>query len=146
MTLDELIWNTFTEEERDTATSGECGTWALVVYRALKAIGKTADLVLICEADDTGKPYEFHPGEIAWRHCALELDGKFYDVHGHVEIEDLKVNYVWGNGREAAHVVLDEAAFQYQISCSHDLASDYFYKIWSEKIKDALTHWRCLLL
>lgn len=140
MNLGIIINENFDADERDTATSGECGTFALALHRALSGAGIPSQLVLLVEVDDDGNAVllpDMSDDQMSWRHCAVLCQGKFYDVEGLVQIEDLEANYPWGD-EILSHVILDERDFVYQIACTHNDISDMCYRDWFPRLQSLL--------
>lgn len=137
MDLGQLINDNFSAEEQDSATSGECGTFALALYRALKEQGIASQLVLVVESDDDGNAVflDSEPGQMSWRHCAVLVDEKFYDVDGLVEIDHLEANYPWGD-EILTHILLEEADFVDQILCTQNDISKLYYEEWFPRFQD----------
>lgn len=85
----------FTEWDRDSATEGLCGTFAL----ALKAEFPQVDLDLICLDDGEGKALIAVDGQPYWKHVAARVGDRLFDIDGEVLLDDLIANYCWDNPR-----------------------------------------------
>jgi hypothetical protein len=81
------------EYDRDAATSGLCGTFAL----ALKAACPDGTFGLICMTDKTGSPVIAPDGIPFWRHVVVVDEDYLFDVDGEVLLADLIANYCWDN-------------------------------------------------
>jgi hypothetical protein len=81
------------EYDRDVATSGLCGTFAL----ALKAACPDVSFGLICMTDKTGSPVVASDGIPFWRHVVAVDQDRLFDVDGEVRLDDLIENYCWDN-------------------------------------------------
>lgn len=85
----------FSEWDRDSATEGLCGTFAL----ALKAEFPQVDLDLICLADGQGKALIAADGQPYWKHVVARVGDRLFDIDGAVLLDDLILNYCWDNPR-----------------------------------------------
>jgi hypothetical protein len=81
------------EYDRDAATSGLCGTFAL----AFKAACPDVSFGLICMTDKTGSPVVASDGIPFWRHVVVVDQDRLFDVDGEVRLDDLIANYCWDN-------------------------------------------------
>ncbi len=102
----------FTADEVESGTGGFCAMFALALYRATLAMQPT--LVLVCQARD-GVMRKTRKGEMWWRHAAVEIDGRYYDIEGEQQPEWLINNYVWGGGDEGCIVPLTPEEFIKQV-------------------------------
>lgn len=83
----------FDDGDRDLATAGLCGTFALALHAALGS----GRLALLCLNGADGRPKPAADGIPNWRHALLEVNGGLYDVDGRIELEHAVENYCWGN-------------------------------------------------
>ncbi len=88
--LDQKISQLFDENDRDIATSGLCGTFALVLCEYLNSIGVQASPAIV----HVGPVTEMK--NISWRHVVVKVENKFFDVEGEVLENDVIENYCWG--------------------------------------------------
>ena len=92
--IDKLIDQAcFTEQECDTATSGLCASFALALARTLA--DHKPQLVLV-RPTRNGRVLTTGDGCKQWRHAAVLIDGRIYDIEGEQKIEWLAENYLWG--------------------------------------------------
>ncbi|PZQ94670.1 MAG: hypothetical protein DI533_21705 [Cereibacter sphaeroides] len=84
------------EHDRDIATSGLCGTFALALLQVLEASAIRAEPVVAF----IGKPSSSWR-HIKWRHALVSADGRLFDVDGEVEEAHVLENYCWGRATEA---------------------------------------------
>lgn len=87
----------FTEHQIDTATSGYCGTFAIALHRVLLRRGIPNQLVLFCLKREDGKIAWDKDGVPWWRHVAVKVGDRYYDIEGHQEPEWIIDNYCWAH-------------------------------------------------
>lgn len=98
----------FDEHDRDSATSGLCGTFALALADVLSERGIAYRFVLAVAG-----PITANVADLPWRHALVEVDGHLFDVEGEVLAEHVLENYCWKvrpDGR--ALVTLRDAEFR----------------------------------
>lgn len=93
MDIDAIIWGCFSEHDRDLATSGLCGTFALALKDALPDV----ELELVCLTDRDNNILKAEDSEPYWRHVVARHDGDLFDIEGMVFEEDVIANYCLGN-------------------------------------------------
>lgn len=86
----------FTDDERESGTTGFCAMFALALYRATIHLNPT--LVLVGVQRD-GKNVKARDGGLFWSHAAVEINGQYYDIEGRQQPEWMIDNYIWGYTR-----------------------------------------------
>lgn len=93
--IDQLIMRAgFSEDDRDIGTSGLCAMFALAFYRELRHFDPK--LVFVAGLKNDGTPAASTVGGIYWRHAAVRVGDRYYDIEGRQEQEWLLNNYGWG--------------------------------------------------
>jgi hypothetical protein len=93
MDFDKYINERFDESDRDSGTGGFCAMFALAAYRTF--IKWNPELVLICHTVDN-ELLVSKRGAVYWKHAAIKINGKYYDIEGFQEPKWLLDNYLWG--------------------------------------------------
>jgi len=125
----------FTEHDRDMATSGLCGTFALALNSAFPSVR----LALICLADGNGRPLFANDGDPLWRH-AVGLEGDdILDVDGRVELADIVANYCWGHPAAEGGVLveMEPGALRELLGKDRKSFDARYLSAWTDALKDA---------
>lgn len=98
----------FDEHDRDIATAGLCGTFALALLETLRSEGISAKGAVAY----IGEP-SLNPRRIEWRHALIISDGQYFDVDGEVQPAHVLENYCWGRATKPCGLqTLDDDAFR----------------------------------
>ncbi len=127
----------FSEHDRDMATSGLCGTFAL----ALKAVFEDIRLALLCPRSSEGHPLRTTDGGLQWRH-AVALHGKdIVDIDGRVQFQDIVANYCWGAPSSAGGILVEVTETELTEILKSDRKSydEGYLRRWSEMLALAST-------
>ena|SRR6185437_9727186 len=134
--LDRLIGDSFDEDDRDSGTSGFCGTFALILHYVLKRYGVPSQLVFVCVPPPPNKNTETY----WWRHALVEVDGSYYDVDGKVEPEHVISNYCWGSiNCEGFLKPVSENEFIKEIRSVKSACSLTQLMAWKQKLEAGIT-------
>jgi len=95
-------WNRYLGEEKgdkiSLAQNGDCGVFAVALLRALAKRGiNNAKIVIIADADDyeDGYPIPFNSFyNMDIFHICIDIGGKYYDIRGERDIEEMLRNFV----------------------------------------------------
>jgi hypothetical protein len=133
MDLDEIILaSNFDDGDRDVATSGLCGTFAL----ALKKVVPDVKLALLCwtTSEPAIKPW--------WRHVVAIYKDRLYDVDGEVELRDIVDNYCWDNPERLGGHLLEIEEDSLRALLQSDLKSwdDEYFVLWANKLTDVVVN------
>lgn len=82
----------FNDHYLDNGTGGLCGTFALALYRA--TVNLSPAFVLIGMERD-GKPLMAREGGYVWRHAAIKIGNRYFDIDGEQKLEWMFSNYLW---------------------------------------------------
>jgi hypothetical protein len=80
----------FDDEDRDLGTSGLCAQFALCLYDTV-APNPSCRLALVCDN-------AVHKRQYPWRHAALAVGERLFDITGAIEARHAIENYCWGPG------------------------------------------------
>lgn len=117
----------FDDNQRDIATSGLCATFALALLKVARRHGANAQAVVAYVGDPS-----LHPAKITWRHALIEADGRYFDIEGEVEPEDVVENYCWGRTTEKCGLLaLDDSRFQALINSTRNAFDAAWLKTWT---------------
>lgn len=123
----------FSEHDRDMATTGLCATFAL----ALKAVFPDIQLGLIVANDDAGRPGIASDGHPLWRHAVAMWDGSLFDIYGNVELEHVIENFCWKSTTGGSLVEVDEAEMK-RVALSDKRSFDAAYlEAWTVALSEA---------
>ena len=104
--LREYVRGLLSEEQGDKtslAENGDCGVFAVALLKALAKQGiRDAAIVIIADADDHegGYPIPFNSFyDMDIFHICIDVNGKYYDIRGERDIEEMLRNFVpYGGG------------------------------------------------
>jgi hypothetical protein len=82
-----------TVEDCDEINHGDCGTFGIVLYRALSARGIDCRIGLLCRSSADDHETFRNATSLYWFHMFIERGGSFYDCDGKVQMEDMIANY-----------------------------------------------------
>jgi hypothetical protein len=131
MDLDEVIVAAgFDECDRDIATCGLCGTFAL----ALKKVVPEVRLALLCwkTSEPVDQPW--------WRHVVATYQDRLYDVDGEVELNDIIDNYCWDNPERLGGYLIEITEDKLLSLLQADAKSwdSEYHSLWSWKLAQAI--------
>lgn len=121
----------FDENDRDIGTAGLCGTFAIALHTVLQSYGIAARPKL---AYIGALPKDWR--RIHWRHAVLEVDGKLFDVDGHVEPAHVLDNYCWKSPDARGFHQLTFSQFSSLIKTTRNAFDVRWLTYWSDRLKN----------
>lgn len=138
MDIEALIQHAeFDEWDRDSGTTGLCGTFAL----ALKVICPEVDLAILCLKDANGEAKLSKDREPYWKHVVATHEGEIFDIDGLVELDDIVENYCWDNrfGKGGILVPITENSLLELLLQDNKSFDRRYLDHWTEKLSEAAT-------
>jgi hypothetical protein len=138
--IDDLIGRAkFTENDRDSATSGYCGTFAIALHQMLNQTGVSNRLVLFCLLTKNGEIKIGSDGIPYWRHVVVQVGNTYYDVYGRQETQWIIDEYFWRYPFGGAPMPVSEKDLTHildntQVGGSH---SRGYFEEWLDKLEKA---------
>lgn len=123
----------FDEHDRDIATAGLCGTFALALLETLRSEGISAKGAVAY----IGEP-SLNPKRIEWRHALIISDGRYFDVDGEVKPTHVLENYCWGRATKPCGLQnLDDEAFRTLIIRTRNSFDGRWLARWARSLRRA---------
>lgn len=88
----------FSASDRDRATTGFCGTFALALHRFLKKQNIESQLILVCPKSNDGDYPVGNELGVSWGHVCVRVGDQYYDINGRQTPKQMFDEFIWGFG------------------------------------------------